>query len=129
MTEFNLGHGPTSGALWKLQQEYGEIDGSGNLDTIKNTGSIARQKVSFDGLSHPFIVSYKYDSLYRLTEARETQNSVQTWKQAFSYDRYGNRIGHQKYSGSTEFTHTNVTHPTIDTNTNRFNGSQGFTYS
>lgn len=128
VTEFNLGYGSESGNLWKLEQEYGEIDGSGNVDTAKNTGNIARQTVSFDGLSHPFVTSYKYDSLYRLTEARETKNSTQTWKQAFIYDRYGNRTGHEKFFGSTEFTQTNVTHPTIDANTNRFNGSQGFAY-
>lgn len=128
VTEFNLGHGSESGSMWKLQQEYGEIDGSGNVDTAKNTGNIARQTISFDGLSHAFVTSYKYDSLFRLTEAGETQNSTQTWKQNFTYDRYGNRLTHQKFLGSTEFIQTNVTHPTIDANTNRFNGSQGFAY-
>jgi hypothetical protein len=51
VTEFNLGYGPESGNLWKLQQEYGELQTNGTIDTAKNTGNIARQTVSFDGLS------------------------------------------------------------------------------
>lgn len=128
VTEFNLGYGPGSGNLWKLQQEYGEIDGSGNLDTSKNTGNIARQTVSFDGLSQPFVTSYKYDSLYRLAEARETQNSVQTWKQNFTYDRYGNRKTHQKFLGANQITLDSTTHPTIDETSNRFDENQGYIF-
>ena len=37
--------------------------------------------------------SYRYDSLYRLTEAKETSGAVQNWIQNWEYDRYGNRTG------------------------------------
>lgn len=117
-----------SGDLWQLGYKYGEIDSNGNVDETKNTGNVARQTLNFNGLAQPFITTYKYDSLYRLTEAQETQNSAQTWKQAFSYDRYGNRIGLEKFIGVTELTQTNLTHPAIDENTNRFNSGQGFAF-
>lgn len=128
VTKFNLGHGPESGDLWKLQQEYGELQSNGTIDTIKNTGNIARQTVSFNGLSQPFVTSYKYDSLYRLTEAKETQNAVQTWRQNFAYDRYGNRTGHEKFIGATQITLDSTTHPAIDAATNRFQGGQGYVF-
>lgn len=128
VTEFNLGHGPESGNLWKLQQEYDEIDGSGNLDTAKNTGNIARQTVSFDGLPQPFVTSYKYDSLFRLTEAKETNNGNQTWKQTFGYDRYGNRTAFTQDIHGQQLQLNNLTLPTIDTNTNRFTANQGYTF-
>ncbi len=128
VTEMALGHGVESGDLWRLGYEYGVIDGSGNVDETKNIGNVAKQTLNFNGLAQPFVTSYKYDSLYRLIEAQETQNSVQTWKEAFSYDRYGNRIGHDKFIGTTELTQTNLTHPAIDENTNRFTSGQGFTY-
>jgi hypothetical protein len=33
--------------------------------------------------------TFKYDSRYRLSEAKEVSGSNQTWKQVFGYDRYG----------------------------------------
>ena len=128
VTEMAVGNGVNSGNLWKLGYEYGEIDGNGNVDTAKNTGNVARQTLSFNGLTHPFVQTYKYDSLYRLTEARETSNGTQTWKQNFSYDRYGNRLTHDKFSGTNLVTQTNITHPAINPNTNRFASGQGFTF-
>jgi hypothetical protein len=38
-----------------------------------------------------FMQTYTYDSLNRLKSATETQNNQQTWKQTFTFDRYGNR--------------------------------------
>lgn len=126
VTELAIGHGVNNGDLWKLGYEYGEVDGNGNLDIAKNTGNVARQTLSFAGLTNPFVQTYKYDSLYRLTEARETNNGGQTWKQGFSYDRYGNRLTHDRFSGANLVTQTSVTHPTIDENTNRFTSGQGY---
>ncbi len=118
-TEIALGHGVTSGDLWKLGYEYGEIDANGNVNTTKNTGNIARQTVSFSGLTNPFVQTYKYDSLYRLTEAKETSGISQNWIQTFGYDRYGNRTStNQIVNGAT----INTT-PAIDPNTNRFTSS------
>ncbi len=122
-TEINLGHGVVSGDLWKLTYEYGELESNGTVSTTKNTGNIARQTVSFNGLSHPFVQSYKYDPLQRLTEAKETKNGSQMWLQQFGYDLYGNRIStNQSVNGST-ITST----PAVDANTNRFT-STSFEY-
>jgi hypothetical protein len=73
-----------NGDLWKLGYEYGELNTDGTtVNTAKNTGNVAKQTLSFSGLAQPFVQAYKYDSLYRLTEARETSNGNQTWKQSF----------------------------------------------
>ncbi|HKP69308.1 MAG TPA: hypothetical protein VJV05_08490, partial [Pyrinomonadaceae bacterium] len=93
VTELALGNGPGSGDRWKLGYEYGELQADGTVDQSKNTGNVARQTLSFKGLTHPFVQSYKQDSLYRLNEARETSNGNETWKQTFGYDRFGNRTG------------------------------------
>jgi len=87
-TEINLGHGVTSGDMWKLTYEYGELETNGTVSTSKNTGNIARQTISFSGLGQPFVQSYKYDSLYRLTEAKEvsgTNSTSKEWGQTCDY--------------------------------------------
>jgi hypothetical protein len=128
VTELALGHSVGDGSLWKLNYDYGEIDANGNVDIAKNTGNIVRQTLSFNGLTNPLVQNYQYDSLYRLTEAKETSGANQTWKQQFGYDRYGNRLTHNKFVGTTQITLDNKTHPTIDPATNRFNANQGFVY-
>ena len=101
MTEIGLGNCPADASLWKTNYEYGELDANGNLDAVKNTGNIARQTLTVPGTS--FVQSYKYDSLYRLTEASEKTGTNQNWIQNWSYDRYGNRLGFsQNIAGSEE---------------------------
>jgi hypothetical protein len=46
----------------------------------------------------------------------------------FAYDRYGNRLTHEKFIGATQLTQTNLTHPAIDENTNRFEANQGYAF-
>lgn len=122
VTELGLGSSATDSGVWKTTFEYGELETNGTVDTAKNSGNIARQTLTVPGTS--FVQSYKYDSLYRLTEAKETTGGSQNWVQNWSYDRYGNRIGFtQDIAGN-----TNVTNPTIDPNTNRFASGQGFSY-
>jgi RHS repeat-associated protein len=133
VTELALGHSVGDGNLWKLNYEYGELVVNGSnvsVDTNKDTGNLARQTINFYGLSHPFVQTYKYDPLYRLTEARETKNENQTWKQTFGYDRYGNRTAFTQEVGGQNLTINNLTLPVVDTNTNRFqtNPSQGYGY-
>lgn len=129
VTELALGASNGDGGLWKLAYEYGELNTDGvTVNTAKNTGNIAKQTVSFNGLAQPFVQTYKYDSLYRLTEARETNNNQQTWKQTFGYDRFGNRTAYQKFIGTTQIALDNKTFPQIDAATNRFTANQGYTY-
>jgi RHS repeat-associated protein len=130
VTELALGHGVNQGDLWKLGYEYGELNIDGTVNIAKNTGNIAKQTLSFNGLAQPFVQTYKYDSLYRLKEARETAgtggSAPQTWKETFDYDRYGNRTAHDKFFDTTLTATSNITDPTIDPSTNRFNAGQGY---
>ncbi len=127
-TEIGLGTSATNLNLWKINLDYGELNTNGTVDTTKNTGNIAKQTISFSGLANPFIQTYKFDSLDRLIEAKETNNGTQTWKQTFDYDRYGNRTSFTQIVGSTQLPINNQTLPTVDPNTNRFQTSQGYTY-
>ena len=121
--ELDLGHGVNTPDVWKLTYEYGELNTDGSVNTDKNTGNIAKQTVSFEGLAQPFIQTYKYDALYRLKEGKETRNGTQTWIQQFDYDLYGNRTAlYQNVGGQV----LNTT-PAVDVNSNRFS-SQSFHY-
>ena len=92
------------------------------VDSAKNTGNIARQTLTVPGTS--FTQNYRYDALYRLTEAKETTGTNQNWIQNWSYDRYGNRLAFTKNIAGD----TLAPNPSVDQNTNRFNSGQGFTY-
>lgn len=81
-TQIGLGAGAYSQSLLKLEYSYG---------TTANNGNVVSQTITVPGVADPFIQTYAYDSLNRLTNAEETQNSAQTWKQTFTFDRYGNR--------------------------------------
>lgn len=122
VTELNLGHSVGDGGMWSLGYQYGELNQDGTVNTTKNTGNIARQTLSFSGLTQPFIQSYKYDPLYRLTEAKETKNAAQTWIQQFGYDRYGNRTSLYQNVGGVILNTT----PAIDANTNRFSDTNSY---
>jgi len=128
VTELNLGNSPTDGSKWQLKYDYGEFDTNGNVDTAKNSGNIAKQTISFTGLAQPFVQTYKYDSLDRVTEAKETNNGNQTWIQNWGYDRYGNRTGFTQNILGQQMQNNNLTLPTVDANTNRFQTGQGYNY-
>jgi RHS repeat-associated protein len=127
-TEIGLGTGSANSNLWKIDLEYGEINSNGSVNNSKNSGNIAKQTISFSGLQEPFVQTYKYDSLDRLSEARETSNNSQTWKQTYGYDRFGNRTHFSQIIGSSYLPINNKTRPTVDPNTNRFLTNQGYTY-
>ncbi len=119
VTQLGLGTASNNTSLWKVNYEYGELQSNDVVDVVKNTGNIARQTLTIPNTS--FVQSYKYDSLKRLTEAKETTGS-QNWIQTFGYDRFGNRTGFNQQMGSLTLNTT----PAVDANTNRF--STGFVY-
>ena len=123
VTQLGLGTSAANTSLWKNDYQYGELNSDGSVDTAKNTGNIARQILTIPGTS--FTQSYKYDPLYRLTEAKEVTgtNTSPNWTQAFGYDLYGNRTAFAQTVGGIQ---TNAT-PSVNTNTNRFT-SNNFTY-
>lgn len=128
-TKIGLGGGVASQNLLKLEYSYG---------TTANNGNVIEQKITVPGVTNSFVQGYTYDELNRLATAEETQNSSQTWKQAFSYDRYGNRNFVEsttttlpKNCGmSPNFTvctaDVPIVNPTVSTSTNKF--STGYTY-
>jgi hypothetical protein len=126
--ELNMGTSPTDGSKWQVKYDYGEIDTYGNVDATRNSGNIARQTISFSGLAQPFVQNYKYGSLDRITEAKETNNGNQTWIQTFGYDCYGNRTGFSQNILGQQLTINNLTLPQVDPNTNRFVSGQGYNY-
>ncbi|MDH3494042.1 MAG: hypothetical protein OEM82_10860 [Acidobacteriota bacterium] len=126
VTSLGLGHSVANDNLWKVNYAFGEFDSSGNIDQTKNTGNIAKQTISFSGLTQPFEQEYRYDSLYRLTEAKEKVNGQQepNWSQNFGYDRYGNRLSHTKNINGSLVNNTVLDHPAIDPATNRIAAGQ-----
>lgn len=122
VTQLGLGIVATDTSHWKIDYEFGELQTNGTVDATKNAGNIGKQTLTVPGTN--FVQAYKYDPLDRLTEAKETTSTTQNWIQQFGYDRYGNRTSFSQTIGSTTTTST----PSIDASTNRFSGSQGFTY-
>lgn len=129
VTELALGVSAGDGSRLKLNYEYGELNTDGTVNAAKNAGNIAKQTISFAGQAGPFVQTYKYDALDRITEAQETINGTQSWKQTFGFDIYGNRTNFSQIIGSASLQITNITLPTVDSATNRFTTTPGQGYS
>jgi RHS repeat-associated protein len=85
-TRIALGTTANGTDLLKLDYSYG---------TGQNNGNVQSQAITVPALSgHAGFTAtqnYTYDQLNRIKDATETVSGSQTWKQAFSYDRFGNR--------------------------------------
>jgi RHS repeat-associated protein len=113
--------GTTPGALDKLQLDY-------TYSTTANNGNVQSQTITVPGMNYPLVQAYTYDSLNRLSAATETSNSSQTWKQTFTYDRYGNRrFDEANTTMPSSFANQAVSDPTVSTTTNRLTSS-GYSY-
>ena len=107
--------------MWKVNYDYGTTDNNGNVKSQQIT--VPSQFTA--------VQNYSYDSLNRLKSANETISGSQTWKQTFTFDRYGNR----RFDTSNNNTTTlpsgydpNVFNPTFNTANNRMNDNQGYEY-
>ena len=69
------------GALLSLSFDYGSSANNGNLKF---------QTITVPGGS-TYSQSYEYDSLNRLSWAKELSGGAQLWRQDYKYDRFGNR--------------------------------------
>ncbi len=115
--EMGLGNSTSTTNLWKVNYNYGTIENNGNIKSqTVNSGSVV------------FNQSYQYDSLNRITEAKEVSNSVETWKQTFGYDRFGNRTQFSQVIENQQFAINNQTLPQVDIANNRFTTGQGYEY-
>jgi len=85
-TQITLGITPGATNLLKLDYSYG---------TTQNNGNVLSQTITVPdvGQTDGFIATqaYEYDSLNRLKSAEEVIDSQTSWKQVFTFDRYGNR--------------------------------------
>jgi RHS repeat-associated protein len=128
LTDLTVGYSVGDGSLLRLDYDYGELQTNGTVDSTQNAGNIAKQTESFSGLANPLVQTYKYDSLDRISEAKETVNGNQTWKQTFGYDIYGNRTSFYQVVAAQELVINNLTLPTVDSLSNRFAANQGYAY-
>ncbi|MBP9664737.1 MAG: RHS repeat protein [Pyrinomonadaceae bacterium] len=80
-----------SSVLQKYDYGYGQIDGSGNLDTTKNNGQLAKIE-SYIGTNKQWTQKFQYDHIGRLkeTEERRGDTNALSYKQTFDFDRFGN---------------------------------------
>jgi RHS repeat-associated protein len=104
VTQFGLGTSTSNSAISQLDYFY---HANGNLQT---------QAITSPSLS--LTQNYEYDDLNRLKSAQEDSASSQTWKQTFSYDRYGNRN-----FGAGTTTPNPLVDPVIDPATNRIDST------
>lgn len=85
-----LGSAADVSSVLRLDYAYGLVVG-GALDAAKNNGNLQGQTITMPGAAAPFVQAYVYDELNRLKAADEKAGTTPTWKQVYSYDRYGNR--------------------------------------
>ena len=118
-TQLGLGTSATDQSLWKVAYDYGTTD---------NNGNVKQQTISVPSMT-PLEQNYTYDSLNRIKSASEKiQNASETWKQTFTYDRYGNRNFDAANTTTLGSCSTNQCNPSIDAANNRFTTNQGYTY-
>jgi RHS repeat-associated protein len=66
--------------------------------------------------------TYTYDSLNRLQSAAEVIGTTQTWKQTYTFDRYGNRNFDTNNTTTLAGCAANVCNPSVNLANNRLNG-------
>ena len=140
-TVFNSRLQPTQIALGTVQGGTDKLDLDFTYGTTANNGNVLTQNINFTGLAHPFVQTYTYDTLNRLDDANETYDGTQTWRQDFSFDRYGNRNfveANTSFAGFDKLCNSNTElcatlrkqlNPGINSsNNNRMNSGQDYTY-
>lgn len=124
ITQTGLGTTDADQNLLKLELSYGT--------PTQNNGSLREQKITVPtvGQASGFtaIQNYTYDDLNRLQSATETIGGNQTWKQTFTFDRYGNRRFDAANTTTLGSCTQAICNPTISTASNRFSSGQGYTY-
>jgi RHS repeat-associated protein len=124
LSTVSFGSDPTSGDRGSIVNYYSNGYSQGGSGT-DNNGNLLRQE-SYVPNGPYFQQRYSYDNLNRLTSVNEKLNGTgsDTFKQVYTYDRWGNRS--VDYNESS----TNVTRPTytVDPNTNRLVAPSGYNY-
>ncbi|HQU81826.1 MAG TPA: RHS repeat-associated core domain-containing protein [Pyrinomonadaceae bacterium] len=116
--QIGLGSSATTQDLLKLNFDYGTTDNNGNVKSQTINVPTIGNTQGFTALQN-----YSYDSLNRIKQAIETINNNQNWKQAFSYDRYGNRrFDEANTTTLLQSCPTAVCNPQVDAATNKLVG-------
>ena len=116
--QIGLGSSATNQNLLKLNYDYGTTDNNGNVKSQQITVPTVGANPGFTAIQ-----TYTYDSLNRLKDAKEMIGTTQTWKQTFTFDRYGNRrFDEANTTTLAPGCQTAVCNPTIDPATNRLIG-------
>jgi YD repeat-containing protein len=125
-TQIGLGTSLTDSSKLRLDYTYGVLI-NGVLDTSKNNGNPQSQTITAPGLT--LTQSYEYDALNRLASATEMNGTSQTWKQTFTYGRFGNRRFDASQTTIPQITpqNENSTNPTISDANNRISAA-GYRY-
>ncbi len=98
-----------------------------SIDATKNNGNVQSQTITVQRSNQSALV-LNQSYVLKSAEEKDASNAT-TWKQTYSFDRYGNRRFDQANTTfPTSFANTNLTNPTIDTANNRFTTGQGYTY-
>ncbi len=129
-TQIGLGTSTTDTSLLKLEYGYGTTANNGNVTSQTITVPTVGGNTGFTAAQ-----GYTYDELNRLKSATENVtphggSQSQSWKQTYTFDRYGNRR-FDFASGNTTVPASSCTeaicNPTISTSTNRLT-STGWSY-
>ncbi len=112
--QIGLGTSANDQSLLKLNYDYGTTDNNGNVKSQQIT--VPNQFIA--------VQNYSYDTLNRLKSATETISSSQTWKQTFTFDRYGNRKFDASQTTTLGNCPVNVCNPDINSANNRITTHQ-----
>ena len=132
-TMFNNRLQPEQIALGTVQNGTDKLKLNFDYGSTTNNGNVLSQTITVPtaGSNNGFVAvqSYNYDSLNRLKDATENVtpsggSASQSWKQAFTFDRYGNRNFDQANTTMpASFSNPAVSNPAISTSNNRINAT------
>jgi RHS repeat-associated protein len=124
-----------SQVLQKYDYGYGKVYlANGTIDATKNNGQLGRIE-SFIGTEKQSQKRFEYDSIGRLSEAREYRgdNNSLTYKEHFDFDRFGNlyrkAINNGTIGQTNPLAFTPIEENQIEKSTNRFTSATGTTYN
>ncbi len=137
--QITLGSSVNDTGLLKLDYTYnttGNHDNNGNVltEAIK-VPTVTVGGTTYNGFNA--LQTYSYDSLNRIDDSNEVINSTTTtWRQDFTYDRYGNRNFNEtntttlpkNCSGTVCAADKKIYDPAVNTANNRLSTSDGYTF-
>ena len=129
-TTFNSRRQPTQIALGTVQNGTDKLKLNFDYNTVgqnDNNGNVLKQTITVpdtvNATGFTAIQTYAYDELNRLESAEEKIANVTSWKQAFTFDRYGNKRFDEANTDTIQSgCATAVCNPTIDPETNKLVG-------